>query len=139
MKIISVVIALMICFSAATADAFSAVLHGFIKLPQTANLTPDNVTIYVVGKEQKTTRPDYVFWIPEGAVWGFSVDTDNMYWNEVPVINGESVVAVVTHNGLKGFSVLTYNNKDGLQQFADISLFTSCQVYQSIQIVECGK
>jgi hypothetical protein len=139
MKIISVVIALMICFSAATADAFSAVLHGFIKLPQTANLTPDNVTIYVVGKEQKTTKPDSVSWFSETAGWGFAVDTDNMYWNEVPVINGESVVAVVTHNGLKGFSVLTYNNKDGLQQFEDIVSFAPCQIYQSVQSVVCGK
>ncbi len=141
MKILSAVFAAIILFSAATADAFSAVLYGFIKLPETANLTPDNVSIYVVGREQKIAKPEpgYVYWDPKAVAWGFSADTDNMETYDVVIMNGENVVAVVNFNELRGFGFLTYDRTDNLIPFTDIVSFVPCRIYESIQMLECGK
>ncbi len=143
MKILCLILAAVVCFSVGTAEisAFdsSSVLHGFIKLPETAGLTKDNITIYVVGREQKTAKPDSVFWEPAKASWGFTADTDNMKKFEIVINKGENVAAVVNFNGSKGFGLLTYERNRNLMKFSEIVSFAPCQIYQSVQTVVCGK
>jgi hypothetical protein len=144
MKNMYIVLTAIILFSVEIADsagiASSAVFYGFIKLPQTANLTVDNVEIYVAGREHIIGKPDFIEWVPELALWNFGLDTWNIeYHYNVVVMKGEDVIAVVNYDETVGFGFLTYDGTDALVQFADIRSFTSCQIYQSVQLVECGK
>ncbi len=138
MKILSVVFAAII-FSFGTSEA--SVLIGFIRLPETATLTPEDINIYVVGREQKIAKPNGIDCSTDPGTCWFSAATDDLANNyDVVMMNGETVVATVNLNGLTGFGFLTFNrNTPDFNYFSDIVSFVPCQIYESIQMLECGK
>jgi hypothetical protein len=109
MKILPFIFTAIILFSAGTADAY-ALLQGIIRLPETANLTTDNIRIYVAGREQKTAKLDFIQWFPEINSYMFHASSYNLGVEDVVMMTGETVVAIVTFNGSTGFGVLTFSH-----------------------------